>query len=269
MQKERYFFEIAYKGTSYHGWQRQPNVASVQETIESTITRILKIKTSIHGCGRTDAGVHASQFFFHTDLPSETDIEALSLNLNRNLPPDITHYQIRKADIRANAQRGAQHRTYLFFVHFDPDPFLADLSFLCEEGLDIVAMEGALDLIKGKHDFRYFSKSPDKMDNTICVMEEVQLVKKPDGRMICFRFTGNRFLHNMIRLLVGNLLKLGAGKLTFEEFQSYLALKEQPKYYDLAHPQGLYLSHIVYPFFESEIRFPFEWVEEGYLASRD
>ena len=245
---QRYFFEISYKGSHYSGWQRQSSVPSIQHTIEDTLTKILRKPTTIHGCGRTDAGVHASQYFFHLDIDEKHIKEELLFKLNRSLPSDIIVHALHAVSERANAQRDATKRTYHYFIHTKPDPFLSDLSYFEADDFNIDLIQKAMTFIQGKHDFRYFCKSPDKNDNCICVIGHTELHFSTDRRMIMLAYQGNRFLHHMIRLLVGNMLKVGKGTLTLDEFIAYLNTTSVPKHFDIAYPQGLYLAHIDYPF---------------------
>ena len=250
---QRYFFEIAYLGTHYSGWQRQTSAPSIQATIEEHLSLILKSKTRIHGCGRTDAGVHASQYVFHVDLLEYIDPESFIFIANKSLPEDIVVLSILAVDKHANAQRNAISRTYKYYIHFKDNPFLYNLS-CCEssEPLDLPAINEALLLIKGSHDFRNFCKSPDKNDNCICNIVNVEMKLNSQSSLLEFTFQGNRFLHHMIRILMGNLLKIGKGKLALHSFNQYLNLETCPKYFDIAYPQGLYLSKIDY----DQIEFP-------------
>jgi len=125
----RYLFHAAYKGTQYKGWQWQIDQPSVQECIEKTIQKITGLSVKIHGCGRTDAGVHASQYFFHLNSELEIqDLDHFTFVLNKNLPGDISILGIIKVDDQFNAQRMAISRTYHYFCHLTPDPMLGELS---------------------------------------------------------------------------------------------------------------------------------------------
>lgn len=242
----RYFFEISYLGTNYCGWQRQKSVSSIQETLETQFDKIFTGSFRIHGCGRTDAGVHASQYFFHIDIESEFAFEALIYKLNRMLPFDIRIMNILAMSPRANAQKDAILRTYEYHIHFTKDPFIDHISYYEAGTLDFSSMKLAIALIEGQHDFSYFCKSPDKQDNCICRIESAEMIVNEEGQNVTLQFCGNRFLHHMIRLLVGNLLKIGKGTLSIEQFQAYLELRQKPEYFDIAYPQGLFLSGVEY-----------------------
>lgn len=245
----RYFFHIAYKGTRYNGWQRQKTGLSVQEVLESQLQRVLKQKVSCMGCGRTDAGVHASQYFFHTDMDDVKDIDLLFV-LNKNLPDDIVVYDFFPVEGWPHAQKDALFRTYDYFIHNEANPFLNDIStFYPIEQINCEKIEQAVELIPSFNDFRGFCKTPDRHAHTLCDVKSV--IFKMDhkkGRMH-FQFSANRFLKGMVRLLVGNLLEVGQNRMSVETFKHHLASGEPPKFMNLAYPQGLYLSNVEYPFF--------------------
>ena len=241
----RYFLEIAYKGTEFSGWQRQNHVPTVQQVIEDQMAKILKRKIRIHGCGRTDAGVHAFQYFFHADFTS--DPLNLLDKLRLDLPSDIAIVHIYRVSPRFNAQKSALSRTYVYKIHQIQDPFLSSLSYYEPFITDLESMNTALAYLHGQHDFRYFCKRPDKNKNCMCTIKSASLQIQENKNMV-FEFNANRFLHHMIRLIMGNLLKVGKGYLELEQFKAYIDLKEKPKYFELAPPQGLYLSKIEYEF---------------------
>ena len=212
--------------------------------------QVLKIPVSCIGCGRTDAQVHASQFFFHVDLLENRESDLLYV-LNKTLPDDIVIFEIIPVDKAAHAQFDALERTYDYFVHTTPDPFLSDVSALyLIFDLDITAMNKAMDMLPNYSDFRAFCKTPDRHNHTLCQLSKAQLSTNTNHTKFRFQFTANRFLKNMVRLLVGNILEVGKGMLSLEEFERHLAQKEAPRFNNLAYPQGLFLSKVRYPFLD-------------------
>ncbi|GJM33698.1 MAG: tRNA pseudouridine synthase A [Saprospiraceae bacterium] len=246
----RYFFHIGYKGNQYRGWQRQAGVISIQETLEENIGQVLKKRVRCIGCGRTDAGVNANQYFFHLDMDKSPDPDLLFV-LNKTLPKDIAIIDIIPVGDRAHAQYDATARTYQYFIHTVKDPFLADLSalYLVKE-LNLQQMQEAVALLPRYSDFRSFCKTPDKHNNTICKVTSASLIADTDAQHLCFQITANRFLRGMIRLIVGNLMEVGQGKLSVPTFERYLMGLEQPKFTLYAYPQGLYLAKVTYPFLD-------------------
>jgi len=246
----RYFFHIAYKGTNFHGWQRQSKVLTIQETIEAKLEQFFKYKIPCLGCGRTDAGVHASQYFFHIDLKNEIDDELIFI-LNKALPKEISVLDIIKMDSEYHAQFDAKERTYNYFIHTERNPFLEDLSsYYPLNNLDLKKVKQASDILLNYQDYRAFCRTPDRHDNTICNLSSVKLFFNTEKDRFRVQFTSNKFLKSMIRIIVSKFIDIGNGKLSIEEFEYYLKSKETPKYNTLAFPQGLYLTKIKYPFLD-------------------
>ncbi len=182
----RYFFHIAYNGLHYHGWQRQVSALGIQEVIEGVMTKVLKTPVSITGCGRTDAQVHASQYFFHADLAETFDFDLLC-RLNRNLPPDIAVFDILPVHDKAHARFDATQRTYDYFIHTRKDPFLQGQQCLvCDESLDLKSMQAAVDLLPKYDDYYAFCKSPASLNTTICRVTSAHLWVDQNGRAPAF-----------------------------------------------------------------------------------
>ncbi|MEZ5041730.1 MAG: tRNA pseudouridine synthase A [Saprospiraceae bacterium] len=246
----RYFFHISYKGSAYHGWQRQPKVNSVQQVVETVLKRALKKSIACIGCGRTDAQVHASQFFFHIDVQEQLNENSLYL-FNKMLPNDIVIFDIIAVEGIPHAQFDASSRIYDYFIHTQKDPFLSDISSLYEvQQWDRESMQQALALLPHYQDYRGFCKTPDRHNHTICKMTSAILFFNTEGSKLQFQFTANGFLRGLIRLLVGSLIAVGTNKMTLAEFELVLEAKVAPKFPQVAYPQGLYLSKVLYPFLD-------------------
>lgn len=246
----RYFFHIAYQGKNYNGWQKQKDNFSVQQVLEDKLSQVLKTPISIIGCGRTDAKVNASQFFFHADLP-KPPADTLFFRLNRLLPPDIAIFDILPMDDLPHCRFDAFQRQYQYFIHTYKDPFLSDFSSLyLDLHVDIEALNLATALLIKYDDFRPFCASPDKNDHTICHVSSAKWLVSENGNRFCFQITANRFLKKMIRIIVGQLLKVGTGELSVSDFEKYLKDKQTPKILSPAHPQGLYLSKVTYSYLD-------------------
>ena len=250
----RYFAELVYKGTNYHGWQIQPNAMSVQEKIETTLSTILNKKIKVVGCGRTDTGVHASQYFLHFKTDVVWDFDPV-FRLNKILPTDIVVFDCFSVKENAHAQHDATARTYEYFIHFDKDPFLEPLSSLYEwENLKIDAMKAATALLTQYQDYYAFCKRPELYKHTLCQISQANLDLSTNGKRLRFRVTGDRFLHGMVRLIVGNLLEVGKGKLMVKHFEQALKNRQAFRYFNAAYPQGLYLAKVEYPYFDMEMK---------------
>ena len=244
----RYFLHIAYNGKSYRGWQRQPNVVTVQEVLEKALQAMFHQKISCMGCGRTDAEVHASQFFLHIDVATSWDFDSI-FRLNKMLPDDIAVFDFIPVASTAHAQLDAVERTYDYFIHFYKDPFLNNRSslYLLKE-LDFEAMKNAANLLLQYTNYRSFCKRPDLYKHTLCEVSAARLFIDKKQDRLRFQITANRFLQTMIRSIMGRLLEVGKKQLSLDSFESILAKQKTLKHNSLAYPQGLYLSKVNYPY---------------------
>ena len=250
----RYFFHIAYQGKHYNGWQKQPGAVSVQEVIEKTLLQIFKCSIPIIGCGRTDAHVHASQFFFHADIEKEFDFD-LVFRLNKALPQNIAIFDIFKMDGLPHSRFDAVQRKYDYFIHTYKDPFLANQSsFYLESNLDLVSMKHAVNLLPKYKDYRAFCTQPNKYEHTICNVMEADLFVNAKGDRFRFNIASNRFLGKMIRIIMGQLIKVGKGELSVDAFESHFIDLQIGNVIAPAHPTGLYLSKVTYPYLNLEPR---------------
>ena len=248
----KFLVEINYLGTNYSGWQRQKSAVSIQETIENQLANILGQKINIVGCGRTDAGVHADQYFFHFIYASE--IKDLKFILNKTLPTDIAVKNIYKVPSNFHAQRDAISRTYDYSVHSSKSALLESTSSWYDVNhWDFDSMAKACELVTANSDFGNFCLSPDSYPSTICRIEETDLKVNNENQSWKFTITGNRFLRGMVRLITGQLIEVGQNRITVEDFHSFLINEIKPKRHLRSYPQGLHLSKVVYP-----ANFPFQ-----------
>lgn len=246
--EQRYFFRLSYGGSSFCGWQRQPNSPSVQEEIESALAKLYSHLTiAVVGCGRTDTGVHASEYFLHVDLPERFSPADLKFKLNGILPDSIAVQSVFLVSPEAHARFDATERTYYYFIHHQKDPFKVTTSYYHKGELDIKAMNDACKCLIGRKDFTSFSKLHTDVKTNIC---ELTLAKFSylDANTLRFEITANRFLRNMVRAIVGTLLEVGQGKLSWEDVQAILEKKDRGEAGTSAPAQGLFLAKINYPF---------------------
>jgi tRNA pseudouridine38-40 synthase len=246
----RYFFHIAYHGTNYSGWQKHPGMHTVQEVLEIALGKLLKSTVNINGCGRTDAQVHAAQFFFHTDVEQDLDDEFF-FRLNKILPDDIAVFEIIPMQGLPHARFDAVQRTYDYFIHTYKDPFFSGCSSLyLNSNLNLDKMKAATALLPLYNDYRGFCKMPDRQESTICTISSAGLFANLKGDKIRFEISANRFLSKMVRIIIGRLLEIGEDKMSVDEFEHYLINKETPRVIIPAYPQGLYLSKVTYPYLD-------------------
>lgn len=241
----RYFLEIAYKGTNYHGWQNQPNAITIQECIEKALSTVLRVKISIVGAGRTDTGVHAKQMFAHFDSRNPID-NILLHKVNSILPKDIAVYNLFKVKENSHARFDAVNRSYEYRIHFGKNPFLIEKSWqFTNKKLNVGLMNKAAEIMMNYSDFRCFSRSNTDVKTYIC---EITTAKwEQSKQQLIFYITANRFLRNMVRAIVGTLLDVGEEKISLKEFQQIIESKSRCNAGASAPAKGLFLTKITYP----------------------
>lgn len=241
----RYFFEIAYNGRNYAGWQSQANATGIQSVVEEVLSKMLRTEVKIVGSGRTDTGVHCRQQFFHADIDPPFDEQSLLQRLNSFLPKDIVLKKIRAVKPTASARYNAVERSYEYLITTQKDPFLEGLAWHFFKQVDIDEMNRAAQQLLGEHDFECFSKVKTDVNHFICDVRYAGWRKK--GAMLEFRITANRFLRGMVRAIVGTLLDVGTGKTSVHQFQLIIESRDRKKAGANVPPYGLYLTRVKYP----------------------
>jgi len=249
----RIFLHLGYKGTAYHGWQTQaPPLVTVQKTIEDCLEKMLGYHIYLHGCGRTDAGVHATSYFAHIDLREAVDFDA-TFRLNRMLPDDIAIFDWIPVHGEAHAQRDATFRKYKYHIDLVKHPLRSDLAGRYDATpLDLAAMQEVVSCFRQNTDFRAFCRSPEQYPSTICRMDECSLQETNGGKSLVFTIQGNRFLHNMVRILVARMIDVGRGALSLADIEAAFATGKPCKYETPAYAEGLYLVSVGYDFLETD-----------------
>ncbi|UPT66094.1 MAG: tRNA pseudouridine(38-40) synthase TruA [Sphingobacteriales bacterium JAD_PAG50586_3] len=242
----RYFIRLAYKGTNYNGWQVQPNAPTVQAELEKALSLILRQQIEVVGCGRTDTGVHASDYYAHFDVEvGIADTAELVYKLNKFISPDIAIRDIAEVNASAHARFDATQRVYEYKIVKHKNPFTQGLAYYYFGSLDIDAMNKAAALLLDVKDFKAFSKAHTDVKTTLCNVILAKWEDKDD--VLVFTIAANRFLRNMVRAVVGTLLEVGRGKMTIDEFMQVVNSLERSSAGDSAPAEGLYLSKIIYP----------------------
>ncbi len=246
---KRFFLEIAYDGTAYHGWQTQPNAIAVQEKLDQALHTFLRESVETVGAGRTDTGVHAKQLFVHFDSTNQKLISAPSRcvhSINSLLPYDIAVRRIISVENDAHARFDATERSYEYHIHFKKDPFLINKSWLLRDIPDVEKMNEAAKKLLGTQDFSCFSKSNTQVFTNICTITEVKFIVS--GDQLVFHITANRFLRNMVRAIVGSLLEVGLKGRPIEYIDEVLASKNRSVAGVSVPAHGLYLTQVKYPY---------------------
>ncbi|MBK6526542.1 MAG: tRNA pseudouridine(38-40) synthase TruA [Crocinitomicaceae bacterium] len=246
MAHHRYFIQLAYQGTHYFGWQIQSNHNSVQAEIERALTQLnSNQKIEITGCGRTDTGVHASDYCAHFDLEREIDPQHWKYKLNQMLPNDIAIKNVFVVAPTLHARFDAVSRTYEYRIHTSKDPFVFNSCWVNNLKLDLEKIQQACELMKLHTDFECFSKVHTDVTNFNCQIHKMEWQQTENGYL--FRISANRFLRNMVRAVVGTLIEVGTGKISVLEFEEILHSKNRSKAGTSVPANGLTLVKIDYP----------------------
>ncbi|MGD9931404.1 MAG: tRNA pseudouridine(38-40) synthase TruA [Mangrovibacterium sp.] len=244
--KQRYFIELAYNGTRFHGWQIQPNAKSVQQTLEYALSTICREPIAVTGAGRTDTGVHASYFVAHFESAKQTlDHPDFTYKLNSFLSADVVIFGLTKVSQEAHARFDAVSRTYHYFINQRKDPFSQETSWYFTRKLDVGKMNEACAVLFGYEDFTSFSKLHTDVKTNNCHILQAEWVQK--GHQLVFTVKADRFLRNMVRAIVGTLVEVGQGKLSVDGFRAIIEAKDRGAAGASAPSEGLFLAEIVYP----------------------
>lgn len=242
----RYFIELAYNGTNYHGWQYQPNASSVQETLNKALTLLLKTTIDVVGAGRTDTGVHAMQMFAHFDTPTQIDVPVYIHKLNSFLPKDIAIIDIQQVHDTAHARFDATKRTYEYHINTQKEVFEIDGSWYYPAKLNCNVMNDATKILLKHTDFECFSKVNTDVNTFNCKIQDAHW--QQNGTKIMFTIAADRFLRNMVRAIVGTMINIGTGKVSLQEFEAIIESKDRKQAGFSVPAQGLYLTKIEYDY---------------------
>jgi tRNA pseudouridine38-40 synthase len=245
--KTRYFIFISYKGTSYHGWQIQPNSLTVQKILDEALSIILSEKISTTGAGRTDTGVHALYFCAHFDstLADLSGSKKFEFKLNQYLPKDISVNSIKKVSSDANARFSAISRTYKYYLSRTKDPFSDSSSWFLHGEINIKEMNKACKLLLNHSDFTSFSKLHSNTKTNICKIFNA-FWEENENKLI-FTIKADRFLRNMVRAIVGTMIDIGTGKTDISGLKEILNANDRCHAGKSAPAKGLFLVDIEYP----------------------
>jgi tRNA pseudouridine38-40 synthase len=243
---QRYFIELAFKGTEFHGWQIQPNAVSVQECLEKALQTITRETIAVTGAGRTDAGVHASYYVAHIDSENlNLDHPGFAHKLNSFLNKDVVIISISKVQSDAHARFNAVSRTYQYHMNLRKDPFQRETSWYFFRQPDLNLMNEANRILFEYTDFTSFSKLHTEVKTNNCKIYFAEWTQI--GSKIVFTVKADRFLRNMVRALVGTILEVGTGKISLDEFRAIIERKDRGAAGLSVPAQGLFLTGVEYP----------------------
>lgn len=238
--------DICYDGSRYKGWQRlSASDQTIQGKIEQTLSRILGEDIEISGSGRTDAGAHALHQIVNFHCTSVMPCSEILERLRRYLPEDIGIYSCEEAAPRFHARLNARRKTYCYRIWTSSQPcvFQRKYVYIFREKLNVAAMERAATQLLGEHDFSAFCANRKMKKSTVRRIDEIRIVQQ--GQELRFIITGNGFLYNMVRIIVGTLLEIGMGKRCAEEIQALFGEKREAAGF-LVPAQGLCLMGVEY-----------------------
>lgn len=247
----RYFLEFAYNGTQYSGYQEQPGQSTVQYAVEHALQIVLQQPTKIVGCGRTDTGVHALQYYAHFDavhpLPSN-----FLYRLNRLFPKDIVAYRVLEVAPDAHARFDATSRSYRYIIDAVRNPFRQDTAYYCHyvKELDLERLQAAARLLLDYEDFTTFCKTKTDTTTKLCDLYESYWTVEEASQQLIYHVRANRFLRGMIRLIVGMCLNVGKGNVSLNTVRHALDTQTTLQRAQSAPAEGLFLLDIRYDYIE-------------------
>jgi len=244
MRTRHFKLLIAYDGTGYGGWQRQPNAITVQELLEKAVEKVSGARVAVHGSGRTDAGVHAREQVASCSLVTGHSPAIIRRALNANLPEDIRILRVREVDAAFHARFSAKRKEYRYQIDCGAvaDPFLRRYAWHHPQPLDLAAMRRAARLLKGRHDFTALSATSER--SPVRTVTKLTIARR--GRLLTIAVAADGFLYKMARSMVGALVKVGEGKLTVEQLKTLLASKKRTPLVETAPAHGLFLWRVWY-----------------------
>ena len=242
----RYLMTFSYDGTNYNGYQKQPNLLTIQSTIEEVLTKInSNNKVTIHASGRTDSGVHAINQKAHFDLEKKVEVDKLKHSLNSLLPKDIYVKDIKEVNSDFHARFNVVKKEYIYKINIgEYNPIEVNYVLQYNQNLDINKMKQALKLLEGEHDFSSFTKIQDEKESYVRTIYKTELILEKN--IITIKFIGNGFLRYMVRNMVGLLIEVGENKKEVNEVLRLFELKDRKEAGITASPNGLYLNNVYY-----------------------
>jgi tRNA pseudouridine38-40 synthase len=237
----RYFLELAYKGTSYSGFQKQENANTIQAEVEKAFEILHGHPVSLSGSSRTDAGVHALQNYFHFDFDGLHP--QFIYKINAILPGDIVVKKVHVLHPGAHSRFDAISRKYEYHIYTKKNPFLQGQALFYPYKIDVDLVQHAVEIVKAENYFFSFCKTNSQVKNFECIIFKSEWLHQDDKSI--FMIEANRFLRGMVRLLTASLLQVGRKKISLEEFSRLFRADKKCGF--SVPPHGLYLTQVVYP----------------------
>jgi len=237
--------DLAYDGAAFHGWQIQPGLRTVQGVLGAEVSRLLGRDVVPVGAGRTDTGVHALGQTASVDGLSPEEVERLVRALPRMGPDDLEIRRVRPAPPGFSARFSALWRRYEYRLAWKRDLFRRGVEWQLDGEPDLAAMQAAATHLRGRHDWRSFCKTSSWKDDNRCHVVRAELLPHAGGAV--FHVRADRFLHHMVRTMVGTLVEVGRGVRRPDDLPDIIAACDRGAAGTMAPPQGLYLAEVGYP----------------------
>jgi len=243
---QRLLLTMRFDGTRYHGWQVQKNAVTVQQTLQDAIEKVTGVRSGVTGCSRTDAGVHANMFCCTFDTESRLRGNSMISALNANLPDDIAVYGCSEVPASFHPRYSAVGKIYRYYIWNSParNPFWEKYSLHLRWHLDVDLMNEAAAGFLGRHDFSSFCAAGSSVKDTVRAINRCSVER--DGELVVFTAEGDGFLYNMVRIMVGTLLEIAAGKREKDCIPSVIAAKNRECAGATAPAKGLFLDKVFY-----------------------
>ena len=242
---KRYLLKISYDGTAYHGWQVQSGVVTIQETIQKGLYKILQRETGVTGCSRTDAGVHAKEFYCHLECDDNIPKDAFLRGLNSVLPNDISVLDANVVPPGFHARYSAKGKNYIYNLYYgNLNPFYERYALRLDREIDLSVANEFCKTVIGKHDFYGFSSSGRTVEDTVRTVNDCKIYA--DGDFVKFDISADGFLYNMVRILVGTALGVSYGRFETDVALKVFDTKDRSLAGDTVSPKGLFLNKVFY-----------------------
>ncbi|HRC32076.1 MAG TPA: tRNA pseudouridine(38-40) synthase TruA [Bacteroidia bacterium] len=248
----RYFLELAYNGTKYSGWQIQHNAISVQQLVDEAIGKVVGKPTVSLGCGRTDTGVHATQFYIHFDVENKiSDTAKFIFQTNAILPFDICVFNLFDVDDKCHARFDATSRTYHYIIHHAKNPFVNNMSAYMPSKIDLGLMNECCQILYRYTNYECFCKSNTQVKTFECKIEKAEWYVC--GEFTIFTITADRFLRGMVRAIVGTMMNVNNRKITLNNLEEIIQSNNRRNAGKSVNPHGLYLTQVKYNFISNPV----------------
>jgi tRNA pseudouridine38-40 synthase len=235
---------LEYDGTNYHGWQSQENAFTIQDTLELAMEKLFQQRIRVTGAGRTDAGVHAKGQVVNFHLQKDLSLRKIILGLNAHLPNDIVVKKVEVTEPQFHARFDAKQRIYCYYVSLERTAIYRKYCWQVFQNIDVSVLQHLASLLIGEHDFSAFARLEKSTGSKKCVVVESNWKNK--NNFLIYRICANRFLHGMVRGIVGTMLDVARGRFTQADFEEIFRSYNRTMAGVSAPPQGLFLEEIIY-----------------------